>query len=208
MKKIVVLAFTILFGIITLKAQNESKAVASGDGFTLADIFVSGTVSFGTNNDGNLNSNQFNFSPQIGYFIDDYIAIGGRFGYELSTQETPSILDPNATVDDKFTTLNIGAFGRYYFTPESNFSFFGELGAGLSNIKREVGQGEAKGNGWFINAAPGINYFLSYHFAIEASVGLLGYESFKIDEDNADTQSAFNIGVDLSDINLGVVYRF
>ncbi len=208
MKKTLILAFITLLAITTVKAQDESKAAVSGDGFSMADIFVSGSVSFGTDNDGNLSSNQFNFSPQVGYFIDDYIAIGGRFGYVSSTGEIASIIDPNATIDDKTTTLNIGAFGRYYFTPENNFSFFGELAAGISNIKREVGQAEGKGNGWFINAAPGINYFLSYNFAIEASVGLIGYDSFKIDEENADTQSAFNIGVNLSDINLGVVYRF
>ncbi len=210
MKKILIVASIVLFGTITVKAQEESKTTASsaGEGFTLADIFVSGTISFGTEKENNIDSNSFNFSPQLGYFIDDYFAIGARLGYVSSKTEAPSNIDPNATVEDTTTTLNLGVFGRYYFTPINKFSFFGELATGILNSTREVGQTNTKQNGFFVGASPGINYFLSHNFAIEASVGLLGYETSKFDTENAEPKSTFDIGVNLSDINLGVVYRF
>jgi len=208
MKKIVVLAFMSLVGITTVRAQGNSNSSAPGDGFSLSDIFVSGTIAFGNSSSGGFDSNQFNFSPQLGYFVDDNFAIGGRLGYTSSTSESPSFIDPTATVEDTATTLSLSFFGRYYFTPSNKFSFFGEIEPGIFNSKRESGQLETKGNGWFINLSPGINYFLSNHFAIEASVGLLGYNTFELDVDNADTQSNFNIGVNLSDINLGLLYRF
>jgi len=193
-----------------LEAQEKSNNSASEDGFTLADVFVSGSVSFGslTDNNNNTNSNQFTFSPKIGYFVDDNIAIGLDLGYRSNKNERRVPLT-NAIIKAKETILSAGAFARYYIAPENQFSLFGELGIGYSSRQFEEGIIEdPKRNGFYLGFSPGVNYFVSHHFALEASVGLLRYDTVKFDVDNSESVNTFNIGLDFTNINLGVVYRF
>lgn len=206
MKKIIVLAF-IVFGITTLRAQEKTNNKVSGDGFTYADIFVSGAISFGSVTNGFTNTNTFTFSPKAGYFVNDNIAVGLDFSYESEKTEQ-DILFTNAINKIKERGITAGLFGRYYINPESKFSIFGELGLGFNNTKRVGSNQDFDRNGLRFVFTTGINYFVSNHFALEASVGLIQYDTFKFDDGNSESIDAFFIGLDLTNINLGVVYRF
>jgi len=177
---------------------------AQDGGFTKGDIFASGSFGYSSQSTGDIKSSSFEFTPRIGFFVSDNIAVGARLGYTTAKQEAPF------TTEVKTNTFNAGAFGRYYFTPSNKFSVFGEFGVEYASSKRDPGiiNNEDKVTGFGVNVGPGVSYFLSDHFALEAFWGAIGYASAKPDFDGAESTNAFTFGVDLSDINLGLVYKF
>ncbi|MBW2961223.1 outer membrane beta-barrel protein [Mesonia sp. JHPTF-M18] len=98
-------------------------------------------------------------------------------------------------------------FGRYYFFNDNKFNLFGELGLGYGHTK-DIN--DNKFNGINVGLAPGVNYFVSEHFALEATFGILGYTSAKPDIEGVDNEStdSFQFSLNMSDINLGLIYRF
>ncbi|MBW1298383.1 porin family protein [Aquimarina litoralis] len=193
MKKLILTAIAV-FTLTFVNAQDG--------GFAKGDIFLSGSFGYNSTSTGDIKDNSFEFTPRAGFFVSDNIAVGARLGFTTSKQETP------ITEDLKTNTFNAGAFGRYYFTPSNKFSIFGELGLEYASSKTEQGPGELKINGFGVNVGPGVSYFLSDHFALEAFWGALGYATAKPDVDNAESTNAFTFGLDLDDINLGLVYKF
>lgn len=180
----------------------SAQETTTEGGFTQGDIFISGSVGYGTDKTGDAKESTFNFSPKAAYFVTNNIAVGVNLGYTSTKDET-------SPQEVKTNSFEAGAFGRYYFTPASKFSIFGQLAAGYVTNKTEVeGQGEYKSNGFNVGVAPGVSYFLSKNFAIEATFGILGYNTSKPDVDGAESTDSFNIGVNMSDINFGLVYKF
>jgi len=190
-----------LFAFGLLSAQEEP----STSGFKSGDVFASGTVSFSSQKNGDAKINQFAVAPAVGYFVSDNMAIGIALGY-TSRDYKPS--------DEKYTSLQAGIFGRYYFNPANKFTIYGQLNAAYVTSKREQNFGsgitEYKENGFAVAAGPGFNYWLSNHLALEANFGVIGYSSTKPDDSSANPESTntFNIGLDLANINFGLVYKF
>lgn len=85
---------------------------------------------------------------------------------------------------------------------------FGELGVNYGNTKVEQGPGEYKENGFGVQVAPGVSYFIANNFALEATFGVLGYNSVDPDVDGAEKTNSFRFGLDTRDIRLGLVYKF
>lgn len=200
MKKIV-LTVAAVFAFGFANAQEETS-----EGFKKGDVFISGAVSFGSTKTGDFKTSDFEIAPSAGYFVTDNIALGLAFGYGSSKVDV-------GTADATNSTLSVGAFGRYYFTPASKFSIFGQLGVNYMNYDLEFNPetgvpGESKGNGFGIGVAPGVSYFLAKNFAIEATFGILSYETLNPDEDGVDSTNGFNFGLDMRDIRLGLVYKF
>lgn len=200
MKKLILsVAAVLAFGF-----ANAQESVS--EGFSQGDLFISGAVGFGSEKQGDYKLNSFEVAPSIGYFVTSNIAVGGRLGYESVKEEDG--------LETKTNTFSVGAFGRYYFTPASKFSIFGELAANYSSSKvEEEGFGplpdtESKENGFGVQVSPGISYFLSSNLAIEAKFGILGYNTVDPDVEGADSRNTFNFGLDLRDINFGIVYKF
>jgi len=200
MKKVILsVAAVFAFGF-----ANAQETVS--EGFTNGDVFISGAVGFESSKTGDAKTNVFEVAPSVGFFVTPNIAVGGRVGFTSQKQEEP--------LEDeiKTTTFTIGAFGRYYFTPASKFSFFGELAVNYGNSKREVetplGDIESKSDGFGVQVAPGVSYFLSKNIAIEATWGVLGYNTVKPDADGAESTDTFEFGLNLRDINFGIVYKF
>jgi len=170
-------------------------------GFNEGDMFVSGSFGIGsTKFPDDSKENTFNISPRFGYFLNDFIAVGAQAGYSKQKKE-------NANGDDVVdnSTFTIGAFGRYYLMPAQKFSFFGELGLGYGTTE-DIN--DNKVNGVNIEVAPGLSYFVSKHFALEATFGILGYNSVKPDESGAESTYSFHFGLNMDDINLGLIYKF
>lgn len=187
-------------------AFTNAQETATTTGFSQGDVFITGSVGFGSEKTGDAKTNSFNFSPKAGYFVTSNIAVGLQVGL---SSETDKVETPLGDVEDKQTALEIGAFGRYYFTPTRNFSFFGQLSAGyMSNKVENDGAPEYKENGVNIALAPGVSYFVSEHIAFEATFGILGYRTLKPDVDGAESTNTFNLGANFSDINFGMVYKF
>lgn len=178
--------------------------------FAKGDVFLSGTVNVGSTKQGDNSTTGFTFSPKAGYFVTENIAVG--LGVDFYSNKN----DNGAGSVDKDNNFGANVFGRYYFTPASQFSVFGQLGFGISSEKntQEVTVGnttvstDTKYNGFNVALAPGINYAISKHFSLEAAWGVLGYNSRKLDADGAKAANTFNFGVNLSNINFGLNYKF
>lgn len=189
MKKVLLVIAMVAAG-FTANAQEEK---AKG-GFVKEDLYISGSVGYNTVDDADV----YTFSPSVGYFVSDNIAlelgltIGGS---EIGTTETNAF------------GVNIGA--NYFFTPENDFSFV--VGAGLSYVSTGseiAGVEQADVNAFGIAIAPGINYFVSESIALRASVGALSYATSKVDVDGAESVNSFGLNLNLSDINFGITYKF
>lgn len=206
MKKIVLTFVTL----VAFTFANAQEATTDGAGFNSGDVFISGAVAFGSESTGDFKTNAFTFSPRVGFFVNPNIAVGLALGYTSSTSDEYNSFYEDI-VERKVSAFEIGAFGRYYFTPASKFSIFGELGVGYVTAKSELnvpGSGESKVNGFAVALAPGINYFVSNNFSLEATFGILGYTTMKPDADNAESTDTFSFGLNTQDISLGLVYKF
>lgn len=200
MKKVIVAAAALL-------CFNLANAQETGaEGFANGNIFISGTAGFSSHDDPIYERKTFAVSPKVGYFVTDNIALGVALGYNGTASEAKES-DDDLTV----TTLSAGIFGRYYFMPASKFSVYTELAINHLSSKHDVNyDGDYKVNGMGFAITPGVNYFLSNHFALEASFGILEYSSTKfkaggLEEDN---DKDFRIGLDMANVGVGLLYKF
>ncbi|TRW24773.1 porin family protein [Flavobacterium zepuense] len=213
----------LLFSVVALLALSFAHAqeeTPTGSGFKAGDVLITGSAGFGTSKTGEAKTTTFNFTPRVGYFVNNNIAIGVALGYSSQKDEgTGYYYDPYGNeyygFEQKRTSFDVGAFGRYYFTPANKFSIFGQLGASYQFSKYEyaVDYGaEEKTNGFVVAVAPGINYFISSHFALEATFGILSYTTSKPDYDavyaDETSTNSFDFGLNFSNINFGLVYKF
>jgi len=197
MKKIILtVAAVFAFGF-----ANAQEATTDG-GFAQGDLFVTGGIGFMSEKTGDEKFSGFNFSPSVGYFVSENIALGARLNITSGTEENPG--DPEI----KTNGFGVEAFGRYYFTPASKFSVFGELAVGVGSNKTEVGNNEFKSQTFGVNAGVGVSYFLSSNWAIEAGWAGLGYNTDDNGGDGAEKTNTFGLAVDLSSINFGLIYKF
>jgi hypothetical protein len=198
MKKVILTVAT-LFALGFANAQDKKE---SGEGFSKGDVFITGSFNVGSSKytaNGNYKENTFSFSPKVGYFVSENIALGLGLGFATSKVE-----ENEGDEASKVNTTSIEAFGRYYATPGSKFSLFGQLSVGYATVDYDA----FKVNAYGVELAPGVSYFLNDSFAMEASWGALSYASAKADVDGAENSNEFNLGLDLSAINLGLVYKF
>jgi len=174
----------------------ESNGVAKGD------MMISGAFGFDSESTGDLKENSFTIAPRFAYFVSDNISVGAKIGY-TSTKKDDGVAD-----DIKTNALSLGAFARYYCSPTTKFSLFAELGADFTSYKWEQGSADADSSGFGLGVAPGVSYFLSDAFAIEASWGLLGYNTNDNGGNGADSTDKFELGLDTRDLTIGFAYKF
>lgn len=197
MKKILFSVSALMaFGVMS--AQDETTT----PGFHKGDAFITGAVSFESHKTGEQNNNGFTIAPSAGYFVSNNIALGATVRYGRTKYEVDDMANSKSTSSG----IAAGLFGRYYFTPENRFSFFGHLEANYSSSKVETYENTYKTNGFGALLAPGINYFLSDHFALETTLGGISYGSRK--PDGGTSTDSFAINVSLSNIYLGLIYKF
>lgn len=202
MKKVLLSAVALLaFGFAN--AQEEK----SNGGFSKGDVFVSGSFgitsdkAYDMNTGDLLKTNGFSIAPKVGFFVTENIAIGGKLGFGSSKVEVDGV-----SGEDKVNDLTVGAFGRYYFTPGSQFSLFGDLG--VDYMSTNYDSFDVKRNGINAGLGLGMNYFVSSNFSLEAGLGLLNFSSMKFDFDGAENETSFGLGANLTNISLGVNYKF
>lgn len=195
------LSIVALLAVSALSAQESETA---GEGFKKGDAFLSGSVGYNTQKDDVSKSHVFKVSPAVGFFVTENIALGASLSY------TSRKTDPVAPgVDTKSNSYGVGVFGRYYFTPANRFSFFGAVSAGYNNNKTEsTGSPDLTGNGFGVQAGPGINYFISPRFSLQTSLGLLSYGSSKTKSGSAEsTSTGFDASLDFSNLSFGLLYK-
>jgi hypothetical protein len=212
-----------------------------------AQSIAAGTVSLGGNIGYNRNSSkysysqnnttytqetsnsQFYFSPSVGYFVADNLAIGIAAGYSAArktyTNYTPSPAVVRAELDPT-TNLRLGVYGQYYKMITEQFGVLGTLGVGYQRTRdyNYSGNGnnsviiEAKGSGYYAELTPGIIFFPIPKLGISASIGSLTFNHLSYDfpavpgttapSNYENTSSSFGAGFGLSQLQFGGTYYF
>ena len=200
MKKIILtVAAVFAFGFANAQDKKESS-----EGFSKGDVFVTGAFSLGSTNNKNNDekTSSFEIAPQVNYFVTENISVGLKVGFASDKADVNGV----DTQDD--SSVSFGLAGRYYFTPASKFSLFGELGAEYVSTTDNLSTPEFKVNGFGAGLGLGMNYFVSSNFSIEAGVAVLNFASAKADVAGAENVSAFSFGGDWRAVSFGVNYKF
>lgn len=100
----------------------------------------------------------FEISPNLGFFVIDQLAVGGRLSFASVSPEGGS----------STTTIGIGPFVRYYFMGEGKARVFAQGNFDWSSQK--TGDADAV-TGTGFGGAAGVDVFLNDHVAIEISAG-------------------------------------
>lgn len=196
MKKLLLsIAALALISITTVNAQ---------DGFK-GKWFILGEAGYGTQADGNIKN--YSVLPVVGTFVAPTTAIGLGIGYLGSTDKT--ITD----VTSKDGTFIVQPLVRKYWPVTENFMIFGQaavpLQFGKTTIETKAAKDEAKFTGYGFEIAPGVDYFLSKNFTIEATFAVASWSSVK--PKGGDASNDFNIGVNsgfLQGVKFGLKYIF
>ena len=191
MKKVILFTFLAL-GISTVHAQSK-------EGFLKGNSFISGSFDFQSETIGSVTKTNIAFSPRYGYFISDKIVLGGKLSIGQN-KTTDSIVIENNSV------ISVGVFTRYYSSPQSRFSLFGQLGFNFNTQTENISKSNV--NGFDLGLSPGISYFLSDKFAIEATFGQLGFKTSKPDVAGAESTNNVNFEMNLSSVGFGLNYKF
>ena len=198
MKKLLLSALAVCA--FTFSNAQETETTTETAGFTKGDMMISGSVGFGVSSTGDSKGSSFEIAPKFGFFVSDNIAVGAKIGFESMKADNGTI----DTQDDQ--NLTLGAFGRYYMTPASKFSVFAELGLDYTNVDNKLA--DAKSSMVSAMVGPGISYFVSDAFALEASWGMLGFSTDDNGGDGADATTNFGLNLDTRDLAIGLVYKF
>jgi outer membrane protein len=137
------------------------------------------------------NNSQFEFSPSIGYFLMDGLAMGARLSYQMEKLGSNSV-----------SGLGFGPFARYYFGSEKFFPFF-EGAFDLSNRKYKTGTLTTTEQAFSLFGGGGLAIFLNENVALE---GMLGYRNSRVKNQSGNGGLNLRIGFQVY-LNRGQVER-
>ncbi len=201
MKKIILSVVAIMaFGFANAQDKKEG-----GAGLAKSDLYLSGTLNISSSSTGDAKESGFTVAPGLGYMLSDNIALEGSVGY-TSAKETDGAGDD--TLDQSGIAISAGA--RYFFTPANAFSL--SIGAGVSygmftDKALVAGADDVKVTAISLNVPVGLHYFVSDNFAITTTWGGLGYSTAKSDVDGAEATNGLELGLDMSSISFGLIYK-
>ena len=136
MKKVFLVASILVAGFISANAQTEKKTVMLG-----------GNITFQTS-DG---ESVFAAAPNVGFFVANNIAVGGRFSIVTS---------------EGYTAWGVGPFVRGYFAGSDKGKFFAEASGnvgGVTDSDTEVGFGAGAGYALFLNKSIALEFGANYN---------------------------------------------
>ncbi len=197
-KNVFIILFLIFISnsVFSQKVKSVSKPTSSSYGFSKGDFIITGAFGVKSTSVGGTSSTSFKILPSLGYFVSEKIAIGGTLGYQQNGAG-----NGNAATND----FIVGLFGRYYMKPKSQFTFFGQ---GLLSFVSSSPQGGGGSSTTFgLGFSPGLNYFVSNRFSLEATFGEIGFKSTS-SSGGGGSNTGFNFGFDLTDIGFGLNYKF
>ncbi|MCD9573460.1 outer membrane beta-barrel protein [Flavobacterium soyae] len=148
-------------------------------------------------------SNQFSFSPKVGYQFHDNWTVGGEFTVASSKND-------QGVNEYKTNDFKLGAFVRYSVPLNQTFSVFADLGAGIQNRteKDYVGPNytKYKADGMYVGVTPALFINMQKGFGLNFSIGGLGYDTLSYDNNGPDVNNFyFNFG---QTFNIGISKNF
>ncbi|WP_299441670.1 hypothetical protein [uncultured Aquimarina sp.] len=225
---------TTLLLMIALAALSATYAQENKTfGFEKGDFIISGTMSYSNQNSDSFRSNidgstswsdskgyNFNFIPEVGYFISPSFMTGIKLGYISFKNQSYS--DSGFESYSKGNGYSTSLFGRYYFSAQKRISLFIELDAGYSKISSDsevrtslsnLNIGKNDNTNYSVAASPGINLFINKNLSLTSRIGKLSYAHIKDTYSNSEgdtsvnRRNGFNANINLNNFYFGVLYR-
>ena len=196
MKKII-LTVAAVFALSFANAQDTKE---SSEGFAKGDLYLTGTAGFSSDKTGDAKSDGFTLAPGLGYFLSENLALEGQLMFNSTKND-------NGVTDTKTSGFGIAAGVKYFWTPASKFSL--SIGGNISYMsnKTDTGAGDFTAKEIGVNIPVGLNYFVSNDFALTSTWGGFGYSSNDNGGNGADKTTGFNLGLDMSTISFGLLYK-
>ena len=145
----------------------------------------------------------FGIAPEVGYFINDQIAVGLGLFFTGSTYSP----DVDGATDTKYTTFGFNPYVRYHFLAKGDFKAYGQFNVAYASAKPDTDGAKAL-NAFEVNVVPGVAYSLTDNVAINATFGSLGYATMGKLKDNGVEASAFGLNLDSSSLKFGITVAF
>ncbi len=170
MKKNMIITTLLLTFSITSFAQTEK-----------GEFIIGGNFDFNTKKHVGFTVTEFIFSPTVGYFVANNLAVG--IGLDYSVTKFSAF---------KGESIAIMPFARYYFGKHDKLRFFGHAGIGLASGNLESTDfsnrvSSYKSKKFTYKAGLGASYFFTKNAALE---GMLQYSNTKYDN-----TLGFNLGL-------------
>ncbi|MFV0565318.1 MAG: DUF3575 domain-containing protein [Flavobacteriaceae bacterium] len=191
MKKIILTAMIAVLGFTMANAQES-------EGFK-GKWFLMGQAGYNTTENNSIRN--YSILPAVGNFIAPTVAIGGAIGYVGQ-----SVKDSDA----KTGAFIVQPLARKYWGINDKLYIFGQAAVPLEfGTITDAGNNDIDYTGYGFAISPGLDYFLSSHWSIEAQFGLLGWSgtSIKDGDSSSDFEFGLNSGL-LTGINIGIKYVF
>ena len=181
MKKIIITLCGV-FAISFANAQDKKEAVL---GFSKGDLAAKGSVSFVSRSYGG-NSTVI-IAPSLVYFTSDNLSVSARYSYEKS---------------GSLTSKGFGIGTAYHFNAGKQFST--QLGATLDFGSMKNGTEDYTTTN--IDVVYGINYFISKHLVLGASIAALSHHINS--PKNGPEVEITTLGLDTDHISFNLAYKF
>lgn len=218
MKKILLAGAIALFGL-------SNAQIAKGT------AYLSGQVTYAQEEDNNFDTKVENFRivPTAGYFVGTNLAVGLGVGYKSDKgTKTNTQTFGNTTVVTEITETKpafvVAPFVRKYWTLSDKLYIFGQLQVPLEFGKEKMNANsnindadplltaalnrENNYTNIGVNIKPGLDYFITKNWSIEATIGEFGYNTYKRDIDGATRADDYKFGISLTSVTFGVKYVF
>ncbi|MCP1300581.1 porin family protein [Chryseobacterium sp. S0630] len=218
MKKIVLMGAVALFGL-------SNAQIAKGTSY------LSGQVGYYHSEKDEFNTQRkddvIRILPTAGYFVTNNLAVGLGIGYKSAVTKyklgNPAISN---VFEVKYTdnAFVVAPFVRKYWTLSDKLYIFGQLQVPLEfgkekmNANSNINDADPlltaalnKENNYTnigVNIKPGLDYFLTKNWSIEATIGEFGYNTYKRDIDGAKRTDDYKLGISLTSVTFGVKYVF
>jgi putative salt-induced outer membrane protein YdiY len=141
-------------------------------------VLVGGNVGFASEKIGNSKSNNFEFSPKVGY----------QFAEKWTAGVEGSIMSIDTNGFDKSEKYKIGGFVRYAVPFSEIFSFYTDLGAGYQTASIN----DAKG--MYVNLTPALFINMKRGFGLNFSIGGINYDNIDGHNDLRQERLGFDFG--------------
>ncbi|MEL1255815.1 outer membrane beta-barrel protein [Flavobacterium sp. DGU38] len=172
-------------------------------------ILVGGNISYTSEKyeyqNGEERTNEFSFSPRVGYQFNDNWTVGGEFTVGSAKED----FDGGDEIKDN--NFKLGAFLRYSVPLNQTFSAFADFGLGFQNQKtKEYDNGNLtskyKADGMYVGVTPALFINMKKGFGLNFNIGGLGYETLSYDNNGPDySKFYFNFG---QTFNIGISKNF
>ncbi len=227
MKKILLASALLTLG-VTLAQTDQTDRLTIEKGTWNATGSLS--LSFGSNDSesaslsGSGDFNSFSFSPSFGYALNNNFVVGLGLGYGTSSGESNNV-DNDGLINEfesEGSGYSIFPYARKFFGVSKNFAFFVQGEARYTNGSNEVTRildetttfnSDSDSESWFFGIRPGLTYFVSKSFALEANLGALGYSTSN-SEENSDGGTSendsrrFDFELNPANVFFGLSYYF